>query len=382
MKQVIKAIEAKEQVMLDFLEKLVNIDSGFDNPDGLHKCAEIIGSKLSSLGFDVEYIKIPDVCTHVLGRRKGKTSKSILLTGHIDTVFLTGTAAERPFRVKDGRAFGPGVADMKGGIVTGLFALEALVEQGYLDDKNITVMFCGDEETGHPKSNAAEIFEREGRGQTAIFCLEPGRPNGEVVIGRKGVMNPSITVKGKAAHAGVDPEKGASAIVELAKKICDFQELTNLNKGILCNIGVIGGGTGLAVIPDNAYAKLNIRFNEMEDGERLLLAVREIAAKQYVPGTETTLHDDYFVYLPFVTTEKVCHLHTIVQEQGRELGLPEIEGIFTGGGSDVAWAAKTGSAAIDGMGATGGLMHSDQEWMSVQGLFDRTKLLALSINAI
>lgn len=382
MKQVIKAIETKEQVMLDFLEKLVNIDSGFDNPEGLHQCAEIIGNKLSSLGFDVEYIRIPDACTHVLGRRKGKTSKSILLTGHIDTVFLKGTAAERPFMVKDGRAFGPGVADMKGGIVTGLFALEALVEQGYLDDKNITVLFCGDEEIGHPQSNAAEIFEREGREKDAVFCLEPGRPNGEVVIGRKGVMNPSITVKGKAAHAGVDPEKGASAIIELAKKICDFQELTNLDKGILCNIGVIGGGTGLAVIPDNAYAKLNIRFNEMEDGERLLLAVREIAAKQYVPGTETMLHDDYFVYLPFITTKKVCHLLTIVQEQGRKLGLPEIEGIFTGGGSDVAWAAKTGSPAIDGMGATGGLMHSDQEWMSVQGLFDRTKILALSINAI
>ncbi|MBP2628959.1 MAG: peptidase dimerization domain protein [Firmicutes bacterium] len=382
MKQVLEAIEAKKTMMLDFLETLVNIDSGFDNPEGLHQCAEIIGNKLSSLGFEVEYIRVPDVCTHVLAQKKGKTSKSILLTGHIDTVFLRGTAAARPFMLKDGRAFGPGVADMKGGIVTGLFALEALGEHGYLDDKNVTVLFCGDEETGHPKSNVAEIYEREGQGKDAIFCLEPGRPNGEVVVGRKGIINPSITVKGKAAHAGVDPEKGASAIMELANKICDLQKLTNFEKGILCNVGMIGGGTGPAVIPDNAYAKLNIRVNEMDDGEQMLRAVREIVAKQYVPGTETTLLDDYFVYPPFVTTEEVRHLLTIVQEQGRKLGLQEIEGIFTGGGSDVAWATITGSPAIDGMGATGGSMHNDAEWMSVQGLFDRAKLLALSINAI
>jgi glutamate carboxypeptidase len=380
MENILRAIENKKQKILALLERLVNVDSALDNPAGLKKCAEIVGGKLSELGFGIEYFDYPGVCAHVLGRKKGGGSKRVMLTGHLDTIFLVGTAAKRPFTIKSGRAYGPGVADMKGGVAMALFVLEAMHEQGW-NDHDITVFFCGDEETGHPKTNAPEIFMREGNGQDGVFCLEPGRPNGEVVIGRKGVMIPEMTITGVSAHAA-EPTKGASAIHEMIQKACDIYNLQNTENGILCNVGIIKGGTGASVVADNSSLRFSIRFDKIVDGEKLLSAIREIASKVYVPGTQTALNDDRFLYLPFETTDDVKKMLALVRRSASRLGLPEIGALFQFGGSDACWTAQAGAPTICGMGPVGGFFHNEREYIDIAMLMERAKLLALCMDAV
>lgn len=381
MEKILQAIAQKQDTMIEFLGRLVNIDSGIDNPEGIDQVARIVGSKLNDLGFEVQYLEYPGACTHVLAHKKGKGPKNIMIMGHMDTVFPKGTAAKRPFTIRDGQLFGPGVLDMKGGITAALFALEAMYEHGW-EDKNITVFFCGDEETAHPKTNAVELFEREALGKDAVFNMESGRPDGGVVIGRKGVIIPEFTVKGKSAHAGNEPEKGASAVLELAYKTIDLHNLTDLGSGTTVNVGIVNGGVAQNVVPAEAYAKADIRFTKVAEAEKALAAIREIAAKTYVTGTETTLTNDTIVFMPMETTEAVLSLFRLVQEQARSLGIAEIEGFVMGGGSDAAWTTRVGAPTVCSMGPRGGLNHSDREYVVIDGLIERSKLLAMCVNAV
>ena len=381
MNEVLQAITEKEKTMLDFLEKLVNIDSGVDNPAGIDQVARIVGNKLTMLGFSVEYLEYPGACTHVLAHKAGTGPKQVMLMGHMDTVFPKGTAKLRPFTMKDGKLYGPGVLDMKGGITAALFTLEAMYEQG-IDDKNMTVFFCGDEETGHRNSNAAELFEREALGKTAVFNMESGRPDGSVVIGRKGSMVPELLVQGRAAHAGNEPEKGASAILELAHKTIDLHALTNQETGTTVNVGLIKGGVAPNVVPDEAWAKVDIRFTKLAEAEKVIESVRKIAAKTYVRGTKTTLSHDQVIFLPMETTLEGRKLFELVQQQGKILGISEIKGAVVGGGSDAAWTTKAGAPTVCAMGPRGGLNHSADEYVVLEGLIERAKLLALCIAAV
>lgn len=381
MEKILQAIGEKQDKMINFLASLVNIDSGIDNPEGIDQVARIVGGKLTELGFDVQYLEYPGACTHVLAHKQGKGPKNIMIMGHMDTVFPKGTAAKRPFTIRDGQLFGPGVLDMKGGITAALFALEAMYENGW-EDKNITVFFCGDEETAHPKTNAIEYFEREAMGKDAVFNMESGRPDGGVVIGRKGVIIPEFTVKGKAAHAGNEPEKGASAILELAYKTIDLHNLTDLSVGTTVNVGIVQGGVAQNVVPAEAYAKVDVRFTKVSEAERALASLREIAAKTYIPGTETTLTNDNIVFMPMETTDAVLGLFKLVQEQARTLGIGEIEGFVMGGGSDAAWTTRVGAPTVCSMGPRGGLNHSDREYVEIDGLIERSKLLAMCVNAV
>jgi len=381
MEKILNDIAAKESEMLAFLERLVNIDSGIDNPEGIDQVAKIVGNKLSQLGFEVEYLEYPGACTHVLARKRGTGNKSVMIMGHMDTVFPKGTAAARPFTIKDGRAYGPGVLDMKGGITAALFALEAMYENGW-NEKNITVFFCGDEETGHPKTNAAELFYREAKGKDAVFNMESGRPDGGIVVGRKGAIIPKLTVKGVSAHAGLEPEKGASAILELAHKTIALHNLTNYETGTTINVGIVKGGVAQNVVPDHAEAVVDVRFTKVEEAEKVLAAIRAIAEEVVVPNTKTILTDDRIVFMPMETTEGVKKLHALVQEQGRKLGIPEIKGFFVGGGSDAAWTVQAGAPTVCSMGPRGGLNHSDREYIELDGLIERSKLLALCVDAV
>ncbi len=381
MEKILQAIGEKQDTMINFLASLVNIDSGIDNPEGIDQVARIVGSKLTELGFDVQYLEYPGDCTHVLAHKQGKGPKNIMIMGHMDTVFPKGTAAKRPFTIRDGQLFGPGVLDMKGGITAALFALEAMYENGW-EDKNITVFFCGDEETAHPKTNAVEYFEREAMGKDAVFNMESGRPDGGVVIGRKGVIIPEFTIKGKAAHAGNEPEKGASAILELAYKTIDLHNLTDLSVGTTVNVGIVQGGVAQNVVPAEAYAKVDVRFTKVSEAERALTSLREIAAKTYIPGTKTTLTNDNIVFMPMETTDAVLGLFKLVQEQARALGIAEIEGFVMGGGSDAAWTTRVGAPTVCSMGPRGGLNHSDREYVEIDGLIERSKLLAMCVNAV
>lgn len=380
MEKVIKALESKQEKMLAFLGELVQIDSGSDNPEGIAAVARVVGNKLHELGFNIEYLDYPDVCTHLLAKKEGSGGKEVMIIGHMDTLFSKGTAAARPFTIKDGKAFGPGVLDMKGGITIAVFALEALYEAGW-GDKNITVFFAGDEEVAHPKTNAAELFEQYARGKDAVFNMETSSAGRTVLVGRKGNTHPEIVVKGLSAHAGADLQKGASAIVELAHKIIAVNALTDFDRGLTFNVGVIKGGTVANAVADYASAKIDMRYLTAADGQYGIEKLREIAGQTFIPGTTTEITNLKEKFTPMEVTEGNLRLYEIVRTQGEKLGL-EIGKIVGGGASDAGWTVKAGAPSICAMGALGALNHSDREYIIADGLVERAKLLALSIDAV
>lgn len=380
MEQLLKSIEAKHDKMVNFLETLVNIDSGNDSPEGVAKVARIVGGKLQEMHFDVEYLEYPGACTHLLAKKKGTGDKEVMIIGHMDTLFPIGTVAARPFTIKDDKAYGPGVLDMKGGITIALFALEALYESGW-NDKNITVFFAGDEEFAHPKTNAPELFEKYARGKDAVFNMETASAGQAVLVGRKGNIHPELIVKGISAHAGADLDKGASAIVELAHKIIAVNNLTDFSRGLTFNCGVIKGGTVANAVADSASVVIDMRYLTVADGEYGIESLRKIAAQSVVPGTTTEVANLRERFTPMEVTEGNLKLYEIVREQGRKLGL-DIAKKVGGGASDAGWTVRAGAPSICSMGALGALNHSDREYIFLAGLVERAKLLALSVDAV
>lgn len=380
--QISKKVDEYNEDMISLLEKLVNIDSGRDNPEGIDKVAHVVGDVLNSIGFKVEFLENPGICTHVIARKDGTGKKNVMVIGHMDTVFSKGTAAKRPFTIKEGKAYGPGVLDMKGGVVIALSALKALHDLDW-NEKNITVFFCGDEESGHPVINTPELFMQEAKGKDAVFNMETGSDDGAVVVARKGVMYPDMTVKGIDVHAGKDPQKGASAVLELANKVVDLHNLTDYESGITYNVGVIKGGTVANAVAGEAHAKIDIRFVTCDQGEKALSDLRKVAEKTYVPGTHTTISNEKISFMPMERTEEGMKLFKIVKEQGCKLGIePEIQPKFVGGGSDACWTVMAGVPTVCAMGARGELNHGEKEYIQVYSLNERAKLLACSIAAL
>ena len=381
--EIFSAIESKQPQMLAFLEKLVNIDSAKDSIEGIHEVATHIKNKLEEIGFDeVKLIETPGAPTHVFGHKAAKdpSAKKVMIMGHMDTVFPKGTVAQRPFTIKENKAFGPGVLDMKSGITIGLFTMETLLESGW-QDKDVTIFFCGDEETAHPRTNAAELFMEFAKGKDAVFNMESGRPDGGVIIGRKGTASPMVKIKGIGAHAGNEPEKGASAILEAAHKIIDIHNLTNLETGTTFNVGTIKGGVVFNAVPDNATFEVDIRALTIAEMDKALADLQKVAKKTYIPGTETTLEKMAPSFPPMETSEGVKQLFTLVQEQGKKLGV-DIEGFVVGGGSDASLTVRAGAPTVCSMGSRGGLNHSVDEYILIDGFIERAKLLALCIDAV
>ena len=380
MEKLLKIIEAKHDKMVTFLEKLVNIDSGNDCPEGVAKVARIIGEKLQEMKFSVEYMDVPGACTHLLATRKGTGNKEVMIIGHMDTLFPVGTAAVRPFTIKEDKAYGPGVLDMKGGITIALFALEALYETGW-NDKNITIFFAGDEEFAHPKTNAPELFEKYARGKDAVFNMETASAGKAVLVGRKGNIHPELIVRGIAAHAGADLDKGASAVVELAHKIIAVNKLTDKNRGLTFNCGVIKGGTVANAVPDYASVVIDMRYLTDEDGADGIESLRKIAAESVITGTTTEVGNLRERFAPMAVTEANLKLYELVKAQGKKLGL-DIDKKVGGGSSDSGWTVRAGAPSICSMGALGALNHSDREYIELPGLVERAKLLAFSVDAV
>ena len=378
--RVLKTVEASDKEMVNFLERLVNIDTGPDNPDGIAEVAHLIGGKLAGINFFVEYLDYPGICTHLRAARKGTGNKEIMVIGHFDTLFPKGTAAMRPFTVKEGKAYGPGVLDMKGGITIALFALEALYNSGW-DDKNITVLFCGDEDTNHPYTDAPDLFEKAAHGKTAVFNMETASAGQAVLIGRKGNMHPEIIVKGISAHAGADLSKGANAVVELAHKIIAVNKLTDMAKGLTFNPGVISGGTVPNAVPDCAAVKIDMRYLTSADRDSGIENLRKIADHAHIPGTSAELVNLRENMTVMEVTEGNKELYEIVKQQGAKLGL-DIQAKIGGGSSDSGWTVRAGAPTLCSMGAIGEFNHSDREYILIDSLVERAKLLALSINAV
>jgi glutamate carboxypeptidase len=361
---------------LKLLERLVNIDSGSGYGPGLTQVSDIAVDELKQLGFTIE--RVPDAAansSHVIATLKGIGKAKILLMAHMDTVFKEGSAAERPFHIKDGRAYGPGVMDDKGGIVAGIYALKVLKNQGFKDYAQITFLLDASEETG--SDIASELIRNTAKAHDVTLNLEPGRPADGLVVWRKGSATAVVEVKGKAAHAGVAPELGRNAAMEAAHQILQLGKLGDEEKKTTINFTVINAGDRTNVIPDQATAKADVRAALPEEFDRIEKDLVRVSANKLIPETEvtTTLKRGL---PPMPQTPESDKLVAIAQGIYGELGKTlTIEG--SGGAADASLSAGVGTPTLDGFGIVGGNIHTPQEYAEVESVAPRIYLLSRMI---
>lgn len=379
-KKVCCCVEAERDAMFSLLKELVNQDSGSSDIEDVNLLGELLTSCLEKMGCTViRYIRegggFP-LSGIWLPPGTGQHDRRVLLVGHRDTVFPSGTAAARPYTSDGVNAYGPGVSDMKGGIVAGLFALKALqAAREITGPVAVEILLTSDEEIGSPVSGPV-IAERCKTAKAAFF-LEPARENGELVIGRDGGDLLQVSVHGKSAHAGNNFSAGISAINGLAGIITDFVPLSRDSEGYSVNVGVVGGGSGPIIVADNAWGKLYTRFASVEQRNHLLREMRDIVARRNRDGLSAELSEPVG-FLPFLVNEANTELFGLVKEAGTVYGL-ELEGVVTKGAADAGMASSCGVPTICGMGPVGGKLHTEEEFMVKESLPERTKVLALAI---
>lgn len=375
-KQIQADSEQYKAEALKLLERLVNIDSGSGYEPGLTQVRDIAVDELKQLGFTIELV--PDKAannSHVIATLKGTGKARILLMAHMDTVFKEGSAAERPFHIKDGRAYGPGVMDDKGGIVAGIYALKVLKNQGFKDYAQITFLLDASEETG--SDAASDLIRKTAKAHDVTLNLEPGRPADGLVVWRKGSATAVVEVKGKAAHAGVAPELGRNAAMEAAHQILQLGKLGDEEKKTTINFTVIKSGDRTNVIPDQATAKADVRAALPEEFDRVEKDLARVSANKLIPDTEvkTTLQRGL---PPMPQTPESDKLVAIAQgiygELGRKL---TIEG--SGGAADASLSAGVGTPTLDGFGIVGGNIHTPEEYAEVESVAPRIYLLSRMI---
>jgi glutamate carboxypeptidase len=367
-----------QEEMLQFIEVLVSIDSGSYYKQGVDKIGELLDKSYKELGFNVIVEEQEEYGNHLIIEHKDAVDPKIIILAHMDTVFPEGTAAERPFRIEGNRAYGPGVIDMKASQASVLYAVKALINEGDEGYKNIRIVLNSDEEIGSPSSRV--IIEREATGRKYALVMEPARKDGSLVSARRGKGNYTLIVEGKAAHSGIEPEKGRSAIEELAHKIIQLHELSDHEKGISVNVGLIEGGSSANTVSDHAEAQIDVRIKKMDQVVLLEERLEEICSSSDVVGTKISLEGE-MNRPPMEKNKKTRALLRIIQDVGDEIGV-EIEDTATGGGSDASYTSSLGVATIDGLGPVGGNAHSNNEYLEIPSLVERTLLLATIIQRL
>ncbi|MCD5994827.1 M20/M25/M40 family metallo-hydrolase [Pseudomonas sp. CDFA 602] len=361
---------------LKLLERLVNIDSGSGYAPGINQVGDIAIEELKKLGATIELVpNTPDPSNHVIATLKGTGKKKILLMAHMDTVFKEGTAAERPFTIKDGRAYGPGVMDDKGGIVAAVYALKVLNNLKFTDYAQITVLLDASEETG--SSVGTELIKKTAKEHDVTLNLEPGRPADGLVVWRKGVATALVEVKGKSSHAGVAPELGRNAATEVAHQILQLGKLGDEARKTTINFTVLKAGDRTNVIPDQASAKADVRAVLPEEFDRIEQDLAKVSENRLVPDTEvkTSLVRGL---PPMPQTPESDALVAMAQDIYGELGRKlTIEG--SGGAADSSLSASVGTPTLDGFGIVCGNIHTADEYAEVNSVAPRIYLLARMI---
>ena len=366
----------QQGAMLELLEELVNIDSGSYDKPGVDAVAERLRRFFEEEGIPAR-LEPKDTYGDVLTAEvagAGGGNKPIVLMGHRDTVFPKGEVARRPFRIEEGRATGPGVCDMKAGLVMNAFVLAAYHRHGGAPAP-LLGLFTSDEEIGSPACRP--VIEEAARHARAVFNSEPGRPSGNVVTGRKGGVFMGLMVRGKAAHSGGNFEQGISAIGELAHKIVRLHAITDLARGTTVNVGLIRGGQSVNTVAPLAEAEVDLRYVTPADRAAAMAEVERIVAETTVPGAtaELVVKGEFY---PLVQDEGSKALFDVYREAAGTVGLA-IEGEFAGGCADSGFTASVGCPTICAVGPVGGKAHSPEEYMEVDSLVPRAQALALAI---
>ena len=353
------------------LADLVDIDSNSHDKAGTDRVAEAMRGWLLADDIEATHHADPAEGDVLLARLCGREPMQapVLLMGHRDTVFPTGTVLQRPWRVDGDRGYGPGVSDMKSGLVLQCFVLMALRRMAPLPFP-VLGLFTADEEIGSQRGRIA--IEAHARGARAAFNAEPGRVSGNLVTARKGGANFAIEVTGRAAHAGMNHADGASAIETLARKIQALHALTDYEAGITANVGLVSGGMSSNTVAPSAQGNLDVRFCTLEQRETLFARIREIVAAPAVSGTVATVtQTSEFLPLEPKWSEALLARY---QASSAQIGFA-VDGEFTGGCSDAGFTASLGIPTLCGVGPVGAKAHTDQEYCCLDTLVPRTQAL-------
>ena len=374
------ALTTQQKAMLEMLRELVEIESPSTDKAAVDRCGESVATIAREMGGRVQLFpsrQTGNALRVEFAAGAGKRPGQILLLGHLDTVWEKGTIARMPFRVRGGKAYGPGALDMKSGIVVGLFSLRALRLLGVPLQKKVVLLLGADEEIG--SGFTRRIIENEARKSDAVLVLEPAQgAQGALKTARKGVGEFQIRVRGSAAHAGLEPEKGASAIVELSRQILRLEQLADTRRGITLNAGVIQGGTRTNVVAEQAVASVDVRVERIEDLRRIEAKMRALRAQDRRTTIEVS---GSFNRPPLERTPGVAALFQLARRLAKPLGLA-LQEASVGGGSDGNFTGALGVATLDGLGAVGEGAHSREEHVIISELPRRSALLAHLIASV
>jgi glutamate carboxypeptidase len=361
---------SRSDEILRTLSRLVELDSFNTDKAGTDILSAYIRDRLASIGAMVQPVPQTAVGNHLIADFGQGESQTLILC-HMDTVWPPGTILERPFRVEDGLAYGPGILDMKAGIAITLHALEVIQALGLKPRQRVRVLLNSDEEVGSTTSR--EIIEEEARKSTHVFCLESGAgPQGALKTGRKGVGMFQIKITGRAAHAGNEPEKGISAVEEMAHQILKLHSLTDFSRGTTVNVGVVNGGTVRNQVAPLAEALADLRVASLEEAQRV---EREILSLEPVISGAVVEVTGGLNRPPMERTESTAMLLEMVRRHAGPLGIQLTEA-QVGGGSDAQFAAVVGTPVLNGLGGVGEGPHAVHEYVTMDELPRRTALLA------
>ena len=367
-RDLLRFCKVEHEWVLETTMALARLESPTTDKTAVDRCGEELAQRMTAIGGTVTRLPQPEVGDHLRAEFGGGASQ-VLLVGHFDTVWPIGQIDRMPLEIREGCLFGPGVLDMKGGIALGMLAARALTEIAPPADR-IVMLWTTDEECGSGTSRA--VIEEEARRSRAVFVLEPALIGGGVKTTRKGCGEFHLTVRGVAAHAGVDPDKGASAVHELAAQIVDLQRVRDMAPGVSLNVGTIGGGTRPNVVAEEAHATIDIRVTTAEEAKRVAAMVRDRLPT--IPATRIEVSGG-FERPPLERTAGVARLYDRARAVAARLGHDLQEG-GTGGGSDGNFTAALGVATLDGLGAIGAGPHALYEYIEVDALPWRAALLA------
>ena len=369
MKSLLAYCEHELPWLLETIGALVRLESPSGDAEAINRCGAEFGRRLSALGGVVTRLPGGPAGDH-LRAGFGAGVRQVLLLGHLDTVWPAGTIVDRPFLAEGDRLLGPGVFDMKAGLALAALAVRALAQgRGGLPGR-IVLLATSDEETGSTASRS--LIEAEAKMSDAVLVLEPALPGGALKTSRKGCGEFVLRVSGRAAHAGIEPERGASAVSELARQIIRVEALQDAAAGTTVNVGMIRGGSRPNVVAAAAEAVIDVRVATAGEAARIAAALQALAPAD--PRTQLTVTGG-IDRPPMERSAAGAALFGLAREVAADLGRTLGEG-GTGGGSDGNLTAAQGVPTLDGLGAVGGGAHADDEYVTVADLPWRAALLA------
>jgi glutamate carboxypeptidase len=383
--EMLAFLRSRRPAMLRLLKRFVLCESPTDSKPAVDRFGRLVAAEWKKRGAKIEFLSQKRAGNHVRvawpairARRNGLSARTgqILVLGHLDTVYELGTIKKMPFRVTRDRAFGPGLFDMKGGLVIALFAAEALELAKWLPRRRIVFLWTSDEETGSETSR--KVIEREARRSMAVMVLEPANgPKGKLKTRRKAVGTAELIITGRAAHAGLNPSAGVNAVHELALQAARLMRLNNPRRGITVNPTIAQGGTRSNVIPAEAHLTIDLRAETVADMHRIERKLKN--QRPILPGARVAVQGGFS--RPPLERRASAALFAHVQALAHQLGF-SVDECLAGGGSDGNFTAALGVPTLDGLGAVGEAAHSPDEQVIISALPDRAALLASLLAAL